>query len=60
MRFEHWVFEEVLPSIMTTGSYGNHMAPMAIGAIVKEIITEQLAEKAEVIVAHPRGFYGFG
>jgi prophage antirepressor-like protein len=35
MRFEQWIFEEVLPSITTTGSYGNHMAPVAIGAIVK-------------------------
>src|SRR5271165_5790864 len=31
------------------------MAPVAIVAIVKEIVTEQLAEMAEVIVAHLRG-----
>jgi hypothetical protein len=54
-RFESWVLDEVLPSIMETGSYIGGQFDLteadkaAIGGIVKGILAKQLGETMKVI-----------
>jgi prophage antirepressor-like protein len=44
-KFERWVFEEVLPSVMDTGSYTNPQAAAALALVSQQLATmnERLA-----------------
>lgn len=54
-RFETWVFDEVLPAIRQTGSYGNQAA--ALGQLVEQLtqVTTSLAQVATMMVNASEG-----